>query len=189
MDEYSIGHFLSKLRKEKGLKQKEVAEAIQVSDKAVSRWETGKGIPDVDSLQGLSDFYEVSINEILAGRYLREDEIKEISDCNLTQMGKKASRLKKSLLLAVAAIMGLFILLVGFFVYRHTVRETDDGSPEVETEEKFIYLTSNVLTDEYVTSYPSTEEMGIIGVSTSSFEYSGNLDDFELKPEDMKKLP
>lgn len=89
MDGYVIGPFLNKLRKQKGLKQKEVADAIQVSDKAVSRWETGKGIPDVDSLQSLSDFYEVSINEILAGRYLRDDEIKEISDSNLWQMGKK----------------------------------------------------------------------------------------------------
>ncbi|MDE6701057.1 MAG: helix-turn-helix transcriptional regulator [Acetatifactor sp.] len=78
------------------MKQKEVAEAIQVSDKAVSRWETGRGIPDIDSLQRLSDFYEISINEILAGRYLNADEVKESSDNNLRRMGKEASNFKKS---------------------------------------------------------------------------------------------
>lgn len=111
MDGYIIGRFLSELRKQKGLKQREVAEAVQVSDKAVSRWETGRGIPDIDSLQRLSDFYEISINEILAGRHLEADELKESSDNNLREMGKRASGFKKKLFAAIAVIMGLLVLL------------------------------------------------------------------------------
>lgn len=57
MSAKETGSFLSELREQKGLKQKEVAEAIHVSDKAISRWETGRGIPDINSLQNLSDFY------------------------------------------------------------------------------------------------------------------------------------
>ncbi len=112
MDAIEIGSFLGELRKQKGLKQKEVAEVIQVSDKAVSRWETGRGIPDVDSLQRLSDFYEVSINEILAGRRIQENEVEKVTDRNLKVMVKKQFSLKKKLFFAALAVVALLILLV-----------------------------------------------------------------------------
>lgn len=117
MDAYLTGSFLSELRKQKGLKQKEVAEAVLVSDKAVSRWETGRGIPDIDSLQRLSDFYEISINEILAGRHLDADELKESSDNNLREMGKKASGFKKKLFAAIAVNIALLVLVVVGFLF------------------------------------------------------------------------
>lgn len=112
MDAIEIGSFLGELRKQKGLKQKEVAEVIQVSDKAVSRWETGRGIPDVDSLQRLSDFYEVSINQILAGRRIQENEVEKVADRNLKVMVKKQFSLKKKLFFAALAVVALLILLV-----------------------------------------------------------------------------
>ena len=112
MDAIEIGSFLGELRKQKGLKQKAVAEVIQVSDKAVSRWETGRGIPDVDSLQRLSDFYEVSINEILAGRRIQENEVEKVADRNLKVMVKKQFSLKKKLFFAALAVVALLILLV-----------------------------------------------------------------------------
>lgn len=111
MDALEIGGFLGELRKQKGLKQKEVAEALQVSDKAVSRWETGRGIPDVDSLQRLSDFYEVSINEILAGRRIEKNEVEKVADQNLKVAVKKQSRLKKKLSTAIAAVIVLLVIL------------------------------------------------------------------------------
>lgn len=117
MDAYVTGSFLSELRKQKGMKQKEVAEAVQVSDKAVSRWETGRGIPDIDSLQRLSDFYEISINEILAGRYLNVEEMKESSDNNLREMGKRASSFKKKLFAAIAVNIVLLVLLAVVFLF------------------------------------------------------------------------
>lgn len=57
MDAESIGKFIGSLRKEQNLTQKELAEKLNVTDKAVSRWETGKGIPDVSSLLDLSSFF------------------------------------------------------------------------------------------------------------------------------------
>lgn len=121
MDAIEIGSFLGELRKQKGLKQKEVAEVIQVSDKAVSRWETGRGIPDVDSLQRLSDFYEVSINEILAGRRIQENEVEKVADRNLKVMVKKQFSLKKKLFFAALAVVALLILLVVLVPVEHMV--------------------------------------------------------------------
>ena len=116
MDALEIGGFLSDLRKQKGLKQKDVAEALQVSDKAISRWETGRGIPDVDSLQRLSDFYEVSINEILSGRRIEQNEVEKVADQNLKVAVKKQSRLKIKLAAAIVAVVILLILLAGLLL-------------------------------------------------------------------------
>ncbi len=108
MSAKETGSFLSELREQKGLKQKEVAEAIHVSDKAISRWETGRGIPDINSLQSLSDFYEVSINEILEGRRLKEGEMKKVADQNLKESVTRETRLK---IFSGTAIIGMIVCI------------------------------------------------------------------------------
>ena len=67
MDIEKIGHFISESRKEKKLTQRELADYLRVSDKTVSRWETGKGLPDPSSWLTLGDILGESINELLAG--------------------------------------------------------------------------------------------------------------------------
>lgn len=63
----SFAESLVKLRKEKGMTQKDLAEKLNVSDKAISRWETGKNYPDIETLQQLSELLEVTINDMLKG--------------------------------------------------------------------------------------------------------------------------
>ncbi len=72
MDQMKIGEFLKGLRKEKGLTQEQLAEQFNVTNRSVSRWETGSNLPDLDILIGLSDFYGVDLREILNGE--RKDE-------------------------------------------------------------------------------------------------------------------
>ena len=67
MDKILVGKFISEQRKSKGLTQKELAEQLNVTDKAVSKWETGKGYPDIEILEKLSEIFCVSINDILSG--------------------------------------------------------------------------------------------------------------------------
>ena len=68
MDPKTTGQFISFLRKEKGMTQKQLSEKLNLSDKAISRWETGRGFPDIESLQALSNEFYVSINELLYGK-------------------------------------------------------------------------------------------------------------------------
>ena len=58
---------LQELRKKKGLTQEELAEAIFVSRTAVSKWESGRGYPSIDSLKSIAKFFSVSIDELLSG--------------------------------------------------------------------------------------------------------------------------
>ena len=67
MDMQKTGEFIRELRKEKNMTQVELAEKLSCTDKAVSRWETGKGLPDADMLLSLSSVFEISINELLLG--------------------------------------------------------------------------------------------------------------------------
>lgn len=61
---------LQELRKRKGLTQEEVAEALYVSRTAVSKWESGRGYPSIESLKALSKFFSISIDELLSGEEL-----------------------------------------------------------------------------------------------------------------------
>lgn len=63
-----FGHFLIKLRKEKGLTQKQLAEQLYLSDKAVSKWERGLSFPDISSLIPLAKILEVTTTELLCGK-------------------------------------------------------------------------------------------------------------------------
>lgn len=83
MDTVKIGKFLSQLRHERELTQEQLAERLGVSNKTISRWENGNYMPPVEMLIVLSEFYKVSINEILSGRRLDESETKSAADENL----------------------------------------------------------------------------------------------------------
>ena len=67
MDKEKTGQLITELRKEKGLTQKQLADALNVTDKAVSKWERGLSFPDISMLEPISELLGVSIMEILAG--------------------------------------------------------------------------------------------------------------------------
>ena len=67
MDQKKIGNLLKKLRSEKGLTQEQLAEILNVSNRTVSRWETGSNMPDISLLVEIADFYDISIPEIING--------------------------------------------------------------------------------------------------------------------------
>ena len=112
MTSKECGGFISELRKEKKLTQKELAEKINVSDKAVSRWETGKGYPDVTSLVSLSEYFGVSVNELLAGKRLTVEDIKETADENLISVFEQVQKNKKQQNLQVAVYTSVLIVVL-----------------------------------------------------------------------------
>lgn len=85
MNTIEIGKFIAELRKEKGFTQDSLGEKLGVTNKTVSRWETGMYIPPADILLSLSELFEVSINEILSGRRLTEEEYREKAELNLKE--------------------------------------------------------------------------------------------------------
>ena len=87
MNAQKTGKFIQNLRKEKNMTQMELADRIHVSDKAVSRWETGKGFPDINSLEDIAEALDTSVSELLRGErfdeYVRPAEVEEITSDGL----------------------------------------------------------------------------------------------------------
>lgn len=72
MEKEKIGRFISALRKEKGMTQKELADLLHVSDRTVSKWERGAGLPDASLMIRLSDILGITVNELLLGEPMPE---------------------------------------------------------------------------------------------------------------------
>lgn len=119
MEAAKCGTFIAELRSEREMTQKELSEALNVSDKAISRWETGKGYPDVSSLMALSEFFSVSVNELLSGKRIDIEKLPTTADENVLEVIRKNERINKkqkkqvaiyTLLLIIAILPVLFIL-------------------------------------------------------------------------------
>ncbi len=83
MDMVKMGNFLAELRKEHKLTQAELGEKLGVTNKTVSRWETGNYMPPVEALEELSNLYGLTINELLSGRKLKAEEYREMAESNI----------------------------------------------------------------------------------------------------------
>ncbi len=112
MDQIKIGAFLKMLRTEKSMTQEQLAEHFNVSNRTVSRWETGSNMPDLSMLTELADFYDVDIREIIDGERKSEtmnnetkDTLKKVAE--YTNEEKK--KLKSKMLNLSAATLLLFI--------------------------------------------------------------------------------
>lgn len=91
MELTQIGKFIAELRKEHGFTQEQLGDEIGVTNKTVSRWETGTYLPPADALLAMSELFDVSINEILSGKRLSKEEYKEAAEENLRQTVKASS--------------------------------------------------------------------------------------------------
>lgn len=86
MDQIKIGAFIAESRHKAGLTQEELASKLGITKNAVSKWERGLGLMDMSLLKPLSDILHVSINEILAGEKIEEEDLKSIADKNIINM-------------------------------------------------------------------------------------------------------
>lgn len=103
MDQKKIGRFLKELRKEKELTQEQLAEQFHVSDRTVSRWETGSNMPDLSVLVELADFYQVDMKEIIDGERKSENMNKEVKEVAV-KMADYAEEQKSKLLIWIRLI-------------------------------------------------------------------------------------
>ena len=80
MNQIKIGAFISERRKAKGWTQSQLAEKLEITDKAVSKWETGRSMPDLSLFLPLCTLLEVTLNELFAGECIAEEKLKEKAD-------------------------------------------------------------------------------------------------------------
>lgn len=115
MDAKITGCFIAQLRKELGLTQKELAEKLEVTDKAISRWETGKGLPDTSLLKPLAEIFGVSVGELLSGKRMDDSQIKSQADHIILESLSYEEIQEKWKGILRYVFWGILVALGGFF--------------------------------------------------------------------------
>ena len=108
-----IGEFIQQLRKEKDMTQKELAEIIGMSDKTISKWESGNSLPDTSVLVSLCEALDISVNELLSCERISPEDYSKKAEENIMTLMKENEENKKVDLLT--KIIGIVLLVVGIF--------------------------------------------------------------------------
>lgn len=123
LDNGKIGSFIRELRKEKGLTQKDLADVLHITDRAVSKWERGLNAPDIALLEPLSEMLEVSVGELILGERAEQPkpdgkEAKDILDYSKNEIFRKVGNVRKKYLGLLGGILALVLLLGGAILWR-----------------------------------------------------------------------
>lgn len=89
MNQVKIGRFIAECRKEKNVTQRQLADILEISDKTISKWETGKGLPEVDLMLPLCEYLGITVNELLSGEKILENEYQQRAENNLVTLMKE----------------------------------------------------------------------------------------------------
>ena len=114
MNQEKIGKFIARSRKEKNLTQAKLGEKLNVSYKAVSKWENGRSMPDISIMQDLCNILGISLNELFAGEKIKEKDIKKESEKNLLELLKLNynGKNKRKILITIVVILTIFFLII-----------------------------------------------------------------------------
>ena len=113
MDQIKIGKFIAQCRKKNNLTQMQLAEKLGITDRAISKWENGKGMPDSSIMLDLCKELKISVNELLSGEVLEMNNYNEKLEKNLIEMVKQKEEADKRLL-KMEVIIGYFSSAIFF---------------------------------------------------------------------------
>ena len=113
MDQIKIGKFIAQLRKEQDMTQLDLANKLGVTDRAVSKWENGRGLPDISLIQPLCETLDISINELLKGERIPAEQTLEIANQNIIGMlSDRKDETKKRKRTTIMCVMLIIITIV-----------------------------------------------------------------------------
>ncbi len=118
MDQIKIGKFIAECRKKNNLTQMQLAEKLNITDRAISKWKNGKAMPDSSIMLDLCNELKISVNELLSGEMIEMNNYNEKAEQNLLEMKRQKEETDKRLL-AMEIVLGLLssvLLFVLVFV-------------------------------------------------------------------------
>ena len=131
MDQTKIGKFIAACRKEQGMTQAALAEKLGISDRAVSKWETGKSMPDSGIMLELCDLLKINVNELLSGERIAMENYDTKSEELILNLKTENEQYGKRLMRAEVYIVGIGVLasLVMFIIGMMMVQKNGSGDP------------------------------------------------------------
>ena len=122
MDQVKIGKFISEKRKEQNLTQMDLAEKLNITDRAISKWETGKGMPDSSIMLDLCSILNINVNELLSGEMINMENYNKKAEENLLNLKREKEEADKRLLKLewvigyIASISFLILIFVASYI-------------------------------------------------------------------------
>lgn len=111
MDQIKIGRFIAERRKLKKLTQMQLAEKLGITDRAISKWENGKGMPDSSLMLDLCAELQISVNELLCGEVIEMTNYNEKAEQQLLEMAKEKEKKDKQLL-RIEIFIGILVTII-----------------------------------------------------------------------------
>jgi transcriptional regulator with XRE-family HTH domain len=122
MDQIKVGKFIAACRKEQGMTQANLAEKLGISDRAISKWETGKSMPDTGIMLELCEHLKINVNELLSGEKIMAELYDKRAEENLLEMRRQVEEKNRQLLRTEylvsfpTVIAGVFMCLVASYL-------------------------------------------------------------------------
>ena len=135
MDQVKIGKFISQCRKDKNLTQAQIAEKLSITDRAVSKWENGRSLPDSSIMLELCEMLGISVNELLSGERINMENYEQKVNENLVKMQKQYEAVNK------AARIGFIFTIILLLIY-NIINVIKYGVEEAIDMPAFIIMTS-----------------------------------------------
>lgn len=120
MNQNKIGEFIAACRKDKGLTQMQLAEKLNITNRAVSKWETGKSLPDASIMLELCEILGITVNELLSGERIIMEDYKKKAEENLVGLQSKKEKADRDLKIVV---MVVFVTTVVLFIINMLLKQ------------------------------------------------------------------
>lgn len=101
MNQIQIGKFIAKIRREQNLTQRQLADMLFISDKTISKWECGKGLPEVSLMLPLCDILNITVNDLLSGKRVSEADYQKKAEENMMNLMEENKENKKRMILSI----------------------------------------------------------------------------------------
>lgn len=127
MNQVKIGKFIAQCRKTKNMTQAELAEKLNITDRAISKWENGKGMPDSSIMLELCNELDISVNELLSGEKIETKDYNQKLEENLIELQKEKENSDRRLLFtetilgSIVTISFLLLLFLSIFAINNTI--------------------------------------------------------------------
>lgn len=112
MNQVKIGKFIAECRKKNNLTQMQLAEKLNITDRAISKWENGKAMPDSSIMIDLCNILKISVNDLLSGEILETDNYKQRSEENIVGIISNEKQKKKRLYTIIDTLLFLICVLI-----------------------------------------------------------------------------
>ena len=210
MNQERIGKYIQEKRKEKNLTQQELGYIIGVTDRAISKWENGRGLPDLSLLKPLCDALDISLNSLLSGEDIKEKEIEKKSEENIIKtIDYSKKKIKKTisittiiitLLVSIISIVSILYLidlnrmrnneeiLFSTWGFDYPIKAEEDSTRIENTIEKYIEnkndkeRESNLKTEK---NFALVKSYLITKDSKKYYAYTWILEETFIKKEDL----